>query len=104
MRNFVACSILISSFTTEKLTMELMLQPLVKYATFDGRARRAEFWLFVLFNFLICGSISLITGSTDSVLVTLATVLLLLPNIAVGVRRLHDVGISGWWYLLSCVP
>lgn len=66
-----------------------------KYATFSGRARRSEFWWFVLLN-LILGCIPFI-GMIWGLGV-------LIPSIAVGVRRLHDTGRSGWWYLLCLVP
>jgi uncharacterized membrane protein YhaH (DUF805 family) len=70
-----------------------------KYATFDGRARRSEYWWFALASFVI----GLITGFIPVVgwLVSLA---LICPSIGVAVRRLHDVGKSGWWFLLVLVP
>jgi uncharacterized membrane protein YhaH (DUF805 family) len=83
--------------------MNLMFQPLRKYVEFDGRARRAEYWLFFLFNFvlgIVCG----IIGGEDSVLPLLVMIGLLLPNIALGVRRLHDINLSGWFYLIAIIP
>lgn len=70
-----------------------------KYATFEGRARRSEYWYFCLFGFIV----SLLLGWIPVVgmLIGLA---LLLPSIAVFVRRMHDIGKSGWWYLLVFVP
>jgi uncharacterized membrane protein YhaH (DUF805 family) len=77
---------------------------LAKYGTFQGRATRSEFWWFNLFAILmewaaaIAGSaISQDFGSVLSALVSLAFVI---PLLAVGCRRLHDIGRSGWWQLL----
>lgn len=83
------------------------------YATFSGRARRAEFWWFVLFNFFASFTLSFVDliffglghgmtgGQPLSGLFTLAV---LLPSLAVTVRRLHDTGKSGWWILLILIP
>ena len=71
-----------------------------KYATFEGRASRSEYWWFFLFNFLVslgCGMIS----DTLSGLFSLAV---LLPSLAVGVRRLHDIDKSGWFLLVWLIP
>jgi uncharacterized membrane protein YhaH (DUF805 family) len=73
---------------------------LSKYATFSGRASRPEFWWFVLFTILASAAASLI-GERLEGLVSLA---LLLPSLAVGARRLHDIGKSGWFQLLWLVP
>lgn len=77
-----------------------------KYATFTGRARRSEYWYFVLFNFIIdivCGIIMLIPfiGIVISVLIGLA---LIIPGLAATVRRLHDSGKTGWLVLLGIIP
>ncbi|MFC5521309.1 DUF805 domain-containing protein [Polaromonas jejuensis] len=69
---------------------------LSKYATFSGRASRPEFWWFFLFQVLASIAASLV-GERLNGLVSLA---LLLPALAVGTRRLHDIGKSGWWQLL----
>jgi uncharacterized membrane protein YhaH (DUF805 family) len=78
-----------------------------KYADFTGRGRRSEYWWWVLFTVLV----GLVAGIIDAVLGTstvrgngligsLANLALLLPSLAVGARRLHDTGRSGWWQLL----
>lgn len=71
-----------------------------KYATFDGRAGRAEFWWFVLFNVLVSIAASIVWHRLGNV----AGLVLLLPSLAVGARRLHDIGKSGWFQLLWLVP
>lgn len=71
-----------------------------KYADFNGRAGRPEFWFFFLFQMLVYIGAGILGG----VLAPLVWLGLLLPNIAVQVRRLHDHGRSGWWCLLHLVP
>lgn len=72
-----------------------------KYADFNGRSRRSEYWYFVLFNAIIGIVASVIDGVTGyPVLGTVYGLAALIPGIAVAVRRLHDTGRSGWWYLL----
>ena len=76
-----------------------------KYADFNGRARRPEYWYFVLFNFLIGTAVGVVTGLIGiDWLSYIYSVALLVPGIAVGVRRLHDIGKSGWWLLISFIP
>ena len=82
-----------------------------QYATFSGRARRAEYWWFTLFNVIVSIVISVVElslsdGSAEfggplSLIYSLAV---LLPGVAVGVRRLHDVGRSGWWTFILLIP
>ncbi len=80
---------------------------LKKYADFSGRASRSEYWWFFLFNILMgaVGSIAdvillgAVVGSTG-IIQSLVTLGLLLPGLAVGARRLHDINKSGWWQLL----
>jgi uncharacterized membrane protein YhaH (DUF805 family) len=74
-----------------------------KYVTFKGRAIRSEYWWFALFNVGVSVIAGLIDGSAH-ILSTLVDLALLLPGIAVGVRRLHDTDRSGWWWLIVFVP
>ncbi|MDG3557587.1 DUF805 domain-containing protein [Acinetobacter bereziniae] len=71
-----------------------------KFADFKGRARRSEFWYFELFCVLMSLAFSFI--SEDAA--TIAMIVTFIPNIAVSVRRLHDIGRSGWWMLIALVP
>lgn len=79
-----------------------------KYADFNGRARRSEYWYFFLFCFAVLFAASLLTGSLGagktSKLVFIIELALAVPSIAASWRRLHDVGKSGWLTLLSLVP
>lgn len=87
--------------------MKWYLQPLKKYAVFKGRARRKEYWGFALFNFItafVLSFIEVMAGSDQGLLPTLYVWAILLPSLAVGVRRLHDTGRSGWWLFLNFVP
>ncbi|MGV7245843.1 DUF805 domain-containing protein [Caballeronia sp. M23-90] len=81
------------------------LEPLKKYATFSGRARRKEYWYFVLFSTIITVVLAIVSSLMDikDVLNGLYNLAVLLPTIAVGVRRMHDTGRSGWWILLPIV-
>ena len=71
-----------------------------KYADFNGTASRSEFWWFMLFIFLVGAALSLLSTT----LASLFYLAVLLPDLAVGARRLHDTGKSGWWQLLLIVP
>lgn len=79
-----------------------------KYAQFSGRARRSEYWYFVLFNFLISIAISIVASLLGNDIKDLASGLyslaVLVPTLAVGSRRLHDTGRSAWWLLLGLIP
>ena len=71
------------------------------YADFKGRARRKEFWMFVLINFVISVVVSIIGGLLGfSFLSGIYSLAVLVPSIAVSVRRMHDVGKSGWFVLI----
>lgn len=96
---------------------EAVRSVLSQYATFSGRARRSEYWYFVLFNILTAIAASIIGciigyiigGTTTSITIGtafyyLACLALLIPGLAVSVRRLHDTDHSGWWLLAGLVP
>ena len=78
---------------------------LKKYAVFSGRARRKEYWMFFLFN-IIVSLIFFFLGILIrfSYLEPLYVLAVLIPSIAVAVRRLHDTGRSGWWILIGFIP
>ncbi len=97
--------------------MELMLQPLRKYADFQGRARRQEYWLFVLGVFVAevvgsviidlagggAGNFSFVSGVL-AILFGVALLGVIVPSIAVAFRRLHDTNRSAWWLLIAFLP
>lgn len=76
------------------------------YVNFQGRARRRAYWMFVLFNIIAIILLAVIDGviGTGGLLGGLYTLAVLLPSLALSVRRLHDIGKSGWWILLGLVP
>ena len=86
--------------------MDWYLGVLKQYAVFDGRARRKEYWMFVLFNIVIAAALAIVGRviGLDGVLRALYTLGVLIPSLAVSVRRLHDTGRSGWWLLVVLVP
>jgi uncharacterized membrane protein YhaH (DUF805 family) len=82
-----------------------------KYATFRGRARRSEFWWFTLFVFLVQAGLGVLDTAlfgmgpdATRLLNPLFSLAILLPSLAVSVRRLHDIGRTGWWVLIYLVP
>lgn len=83
--------------------MEWYLSVMKQYANFNGRARRKEYWMFILFYIIIAIVASVIDGviGTAGVLAGVVALVHILPSLAVGARRLHDVGRSGWWLLLA---
>ena len=86
--------------------MSWYLDVLKKYAVFSGRARRKEYWMFFLINLIITLVLSFIEGLAGGpgVVGGLYSLAVLLPAIAVGVRRLHDTNRSGWWMLIGLIP
>ena len=102
--------------------MHYYFDVLKKYSVFSGRARRKEFWMFALISFIVSIVLTIIdsalgfqytvyTYDPDSIQAPLETGVLgaiyflaiLIPSIAVGVRRLHDIDRTGWWYLINLV-
>jgi uncharacterized membrane protein YhaH (DUF805 family) len=95
-----------------------------KYATFEGRARRAEYWWFILFTIIVSAILGVIDGALFGYSVTTETgegmaafdvrsvgvlapiwsLATLIPTLAVSARRLHDTGRSGWWLLIMLIP
>ena len=92
--------------------MNWYLGALKKYAVFEGRARRREYWFFVLFNLLATILLLLIDVYMASVnpqtglgvLSGLYSLAVILPSISVLVRRLHDTNRSGWWFWIGLIP
>ena len=91
--------------------MNWYLEVLKKYAVFNGRARRSEYWYFVLFNIIASVALALfdtvigkMIGTSISLFGTIYSLAVLLPGIGVSIRRLHDINRSGWWLLLALVP
>lgn len=77
-----------------------------KYADFNGRARRSEFWWFVLFNIIASGVADILSRAIlgNDALSGLYSLAVLIPSLAVSVRRLHDIDRSGWWLFLGLLP
>ena len=94
--------------------MTWFITALKKYAVFNGRARRKEYWYFVLFTVIIgAGLLRLLDvalgltygkRSTFGILQTLWWVATLLPTLAVATRRLHDTNRTGWWWFIHLIP
>lgn len=92
--------------------MNWYLYALKKYTVFAGRAQRQEYWYFFLINLVITLALGIVDhllntpGSEDGtgLLGGVYSLAVLLPSVAVGIRRLHDIGRSGWWMLLSLIP
>jgi uncharacterized membrane protein YhaH (DUF805 family) len=78
-----------------------------KYAVFNGRASRSEYWFWMLFQLLLgigLAIVDLLVFRTTNVLSAIASLVMFLPGLAVWVRRLHDIDRSGWWVLIWLVP
>jgi uncharacterized membrane protein YhaH (DUF805 family) len=94
--------------------LQWVMRALQQYAVFRGRARRSEFWWFVAFQFLVVIAAAIVFGIVGSIFgaasnfaqlgYSLVALSLFVPALAVAVRRLHDSGKSGWWYLIAFVP
>ena len=92
--------------------MSWYLEALKKYAVFSGRARRKEYWYFVLFNIIVAIVLSLIdlllgtfsSASNIGLLSGIYGLAVIIPTLAVTVRRLHDIDRTGWWILINLIP
>ncbi len=86
--------------------MNYYLSALSNYAQFNGRARRAEYWNFLLFNMIACITLMLLAAVTNAFFIALGVYYLgvFIPSLAVSVRRMHDLGKSGWYLLVSLIP
>ena len=86
------------------------MQVLKKYAVFSGRARRKEYWFFILWFLIISIGLGIIDAMVGlhigraGLLQSLYSLALLIPSLAVAVRRLHDTGRTGWWLLIGLIP
>ena len=72
----------------------------VRYTDFNGRSRRSEYWWFTLFNIIVSAIIAMALPDIAG----LWSLIVLIPSLSLCIRRLHDVGKSGWWYLILFVP
>jgi uncharacterized membrane protein YhaH (DUF805 family) len=86
--------------------MNYYLSALTNYAQFSGRARRAEYWNFLLFNMIACIILMVFSVVTKAFLIVIAVYYLgvFIPSLAVSVRRMHDLGKSGWYILVGIIP
>lgn len=93
--------------------MSWYLKVLRNYATFSGRARRQEFWMFVLFNLVIAFALRVVDhfagltygpNGSQGILHSIYMLAVLIPGIAVATRRLHDIGKSGFYLFVAFVP
>ena len=96
--------------------MNWWLIAIKKYAEFSGRARRTEYWMFYLFSVIfsiVAIILDIVLGTVleelgivgvFGIVYSLFALAIFLPSLAVTVRRLHDVGKSGWWFFISFVP
>lgn len=92
--------------------MNWFLEALKKYAVFAGRARRKEFWFFILFYFIIAFVLMFIDGMTGNLNAEtgfglfsgIFMLAMIIPSISVTVRRLHDTDRSGWWWWIGIIP
>ena len=74
------------------------------FAQISGRAGRSEYWWFMLFTFLVVSAIGLLGSVAEGPLVAIPGIIVMVPGITLGVRRMHDIGMSGWWLLVWLIP
>ncbi len=85
--------------------MEWYLSVLKNYAVFSGRARRKEYWMFMLFNIIVTCIIAVIDSAMGTVILgAIYALAVFIPSIGVSIRRLHDTNRSGWWLLIAFLP
>lgn len=87
--------------------MNWYISVLKQYAVFSGRARRTEYWMFVLCNvivMLLLGMVDKLIGGDNELISSIYSLAVLLPSLAVAARRLHDTDHSAWWLLLGLIP
>ena len=85
--------------------MNWFVKCLNQYADFSGRARRTEYWMFTLVNCVIALVLGFVVGGTGLDFISwIYSLAILIPSLAVCIRRLHDIGKSGWWYLICFIP
>jgi uncharacterized membrane protein YhaH (DUF805 family) len=88
--------------------MDAVRSCFAQYVGFSGRARRSEFWYFYLFSIIINIIATVlqraVSSSSSGVITGIVALALILPSLAVGVRRLHDTSRSGWWLLIGLIP
>ncbi|MBS3796840.1 MULTISPECIES: DUF805 domain-containing protein [unclassified Pseudoalteromonas] len=85
--------------------MNYYIEALQRFADFNGRIRRKAYWMFFLFNLIfsiVATVIDMVLGT--AFIGTIYSLVLLIPSLAAGARRLHDTGRSGWWQLLYFLP
>ena len=74
------------------------------FAQISGRAGRSEYWWFMLFTYLVFFAIGLLGSVAQGPLVAIPGIIVMVPGITLGVRRMHDIGMSGWWLLVGFIP
>lgn len=81
------------------------LQAIKNYCNFSGRARRQEYWMFVLFNAIFTLVLNIIDALIGiQILTSIYSLFILIPNLSIQFRRLHDIDKSAWWLFISLVP
>ena len=101
----------VSQGNVQKTAWDFYQSVFKKYATFEGRAQRAEYWYFSLFNMLVYFGFLLLSSVFPREIQTFVSMLIMIyvfgvviPGLAVSVRRLHDIGKSGWMVLINAIP
>jgi len=85
--------------------MDNFIEALKKYADFTGRARRKEYWMFILFYMLFYMGLAVIDFFIGQEMLSIIfSLALLVPSVSIAARRLHDTGRSGWWQLILLIP